>query len=291
MSSGPGGPGWFRASDGRWYPPQQPPAPQYGQQPPPYSAQYAPPPQQPWGAPGGWGAAPPPSGPPRKSGAGKAVVVVLSVLGVLVVLGGIGVYWVVSTVGETVAGVGGSGEGCDLVSGADVNTTLGGTYDLVQLGGALGDFAGVALDNRVLPSAEISCWAVESGDGGRLARIARHEGADAAQVFADERTRAMGTTQDQGGGLSVSTSGYFNKDVQAGDQAFCTSSDPIGFAGVLVRRGNVLIYVSTTAAGEGAGAVPDFQIPTDGSDPTAGITAGTDDANCDLAVALAARAS
>jgi len=212
------------------------------------------------------------------------------VLGALLLLGGVGIYWVASRVGQTVAG--GSGAGCTVVSSADVDATLRGTYDLVQLGGALGDFAGVALDNRVLPQAEVSCWAVESGDSsGRLARIARHEGADAAQVFAAERTAAMGTTTDQGGGVSVSTQPYFNKDVSAGDQAFCTSGDFSGSAGVLVRRGDVLIYVSTTAAGQGAGQVPDIQFPSEGTSPTAGITFGTDDANCDLAVALAARVS
>jgi hypothetical protein len=138
----------------------------------------------------------------------------------------------------------------------------------------------------------VNCWAVESDTsdtGGRLARIARHEGADAVQRFTEERTRAMGTTEDRGGGISVSTDEYFNKDVPAGDQAFCTSGDFLGSAGALVRRGNVLIYVSTTAAGQGAGTVPDIEIPTAPS-PNAGITFGTDDANCDLAVALAAKA-
>ncbi|MGE3286417.1 MAG: hypothetical protein AB7J32_09985, partial [Pseudonocardia sp.] len=256
--------------------------PQYGQ--PQYGQQYGQP-QQPWGAPQ-YGA---PAPPPRRGGAGKVVAVVLGLLGVLVLLGGLGIYWAVSRVSETVAG--GSGAGCSVVSAADVDSTLGGTYDLVQLGGTLGDFAGVALDNRVLPQAEVSCWAVESGDGGRLARVARHEGADAARVFTDERTKAMGTTTDQGGGLSVSTQAYFNKDVSAGDQAFCTSGDFAGSAGVLVRRGNVLVYVSTTAAGAGAGQVPDIQFPTDSTAPSAGISFGTDDANCDLAVALAARVS
>ena len=99
----------------------------------------------------------------------------------------------------------------------------------------------------------------------------------------------MGTTTDQGGGISVSTQPYYNKDVSAGDEAFCTRGDFAGSAGVLVRRGNVLVYVSTTAAGQGAGQVPDIQFPTDSTSPTAGISFGTDDANCDLAVALAAR--
>ena len=60
--------------------------------------------------------------------------------------------------------------------------------------------------------------------------------------------------------MSVSTDGYLGKDVQAGDEAFCTTGDLLSSAGALVRRGDTLIYVSTTAAGDGAAAVPDVNL-------------------------------
>lgn len=327
MSQTPGGPDWVQGPDGRWYPPVPPqsgppPGGPYGQAPygqnpygqpsygqgtygqSPYGqSPYGP---GPYGQPGtgqggygGYGAHPPPGfppagGPPPRSGrTGKVVAIVVGVVVAVVVLAGVALYSLVSSVGGAVAGD--SGEGCAAVAAADVDAALGGTYDLVQLGGLAGGVAGGTLDSRVLADAQVSCWAVESSDnnetGGRLARIARHEGADAAQRFLDERTRAMGTTEDRGGGISVSTDSYFNKDVRAGDEAFCTSGDFLGSAGVLVRRGNVLVYVSTTAAGQGAGAVPDIQFPSGPSSPNAGVTFGTDDANCDLAVALAAKVS
>lgn len=209
----------------------------------------------------------------------------------VVVLTGVALYGLVSSIADSVGGIGATGAGCTAVTTDDVNIALGGTYEVIQLDGAIGGLTAPVLDSRVLADAEVTCWAVEAGEaetGGRLARIARHEGTDAAQRFVAERTAAMGTTEDRGGGLSVSSSGYFNKDVAAGDEAFCTSGDFLGSAGVLVRRGNVLVYVSTTAAGEGAGAAPDVEIPSAPS-PGAGLTFGTDDDNCDLAVALAAR--
>ena len=119
--------------------------------------------------------------------------------------------------------------------------------------------AGPALDSRVLADAPTTCWASEDKDG-KLTRIARYQGADAAARFAQEKERAKGSTVDKGNGLSVSTEGYLGKDVQAGDEAFCTTGDPLSSAGALVRRGDTLVYVSTTAAGDGAAAVPDIKI-------------------------------
>jgi hypothetical protein len=155
---------------------------------------------------------------------------------------------------------------------------------VIQLGGSIGGLAAPVLDSRVLADAP-TCWAVESGNGaGRLARVARYSGGDATARFAKEKTAAQGTTEDRGNGLSVSTDAYFAGDVQAGDQAFCTSGDALGSAGALVRRGDTLIYVSTTAAGDGASAIPQI-----GVDESGKITFATDKANCDKAVALAAK--
>lgn len=260
-SSGPP-PGWYRASDGRWYPP---PAPQYGA--PQYgSPQFG---------------TPPPA--PRRRGPGRAVVVVAAVVVALVVLGGIALNRWVTGIGESIGGLAG-GTGCDAVATDAVDGALGGSYEVIQLGGLTG-IAAPVLDSRVLADAS-TCWAVESGDGGRLARIARYSGSDAAERFAAERTVAMGTTEDQGGGLTVSTSAYFNKDVQAGDEAFCTTGDFTASAGVLVRTGDLLVYVSTTAAGDGAASIPDIEFDQAGG-PSDAVRFGTDDANCDLAVALA----
>jgi hypothetical protein len=201
----------------------------------------------------------------------------------LLVLGGIALNRFVTGIGDSLGGLTG-GTGCDAVPTDAVDAALGGSYEVVQLGGLTG-IAGPVLDSRVLADAS-TCWAVETGDGGRLARIAHHSGSDAAERFAAERTAAMGTTTDQGGGLSVSTPAYFNKDVPAGDEAFCTTGDVIASAGVLVRTGDLLVYVSTTAAGDGAATIPDIEFDPAGG-PSDAVRFGTDDANCDLAVALA----
>ena len=296
----PGGPGWYQAADGRWYPAP----PQYGgpRQPPhgaPQPAHGAPPPA--YDAPHGR--------PPRKSSAGRIIAIVLAVVVVLVALAGFAVFRFVSGVGERVGDLAGdAGLGCDAVSTEAVDAALGGRYEVIQLGG-LGRIAAPVLDSRVLADAP-TCWAVEAGDaetGGRLARIARYSGADAAERFAAEKTAAMGTTQDQGNGVSVSSSAYFDKDVPAGDEAFCTTGDPTASAGALVRRGDLLVYVSTNAAstnaastnaastnaastnaaGDGASSIPDLDLGP-GAGPSDAITFGTDDANCDRAVALAA---
>jgi hypothetical protein len=234
-----------------------------------------------YGPPGGYG--PPPGPPPRRRSGAKVALIVVGVVLAVVVAGGVAAIWFVSsTVGRV---VGDTALGCDFVAAEDVNGVLGGGYELVQLGGGIGDFAGVALDSRVL-AGEDTCWGVESSDGGRLVRIARYEGADAAQRFADERAVAAGTSEDRGGGITVSTDPYLARDVDAGDEAFCTTGDGTTSAGALVRRGNLLVYVSTTAAGGGATAVPEIVTTESG-----GIGFASDGPNCDLAVQLASRVS
>ena len=269
----------------------QPPAPyRPGSYPPP--GPYGPPAYGP--PPNGWGPPPqgpppghrlppygPPPGPPQKKGsAGKVVAIVLVVLLALLALGGFFVYRAVSGFFGTVGGLTeGAGAECSAVSTADVNAALGGEWTVFQLGG-LSQIAGPALDSRVLADAPTTCWASEDKDG-KLTRIARYQGPDAAARFAQEKERAKGSTVDKGNGLSVSTEGYLGKDVQTGDEAFCTTGDPLASAGALVRRGDTLVYVSTTAAGNGAAAVPDIKIGEDNQ-----IGFGTDDANCALAVKL-----
>ena len=255
---------------------------------PPQPGPYGPPPQGPYGARPPYGPPyqpPQPPPPPRKSNTGKILLIVLGVFVVLIVAAVVAVSVLIGNVANKVGNIaGGTGVGCDAVATDDGNAALGGTYDVIQLGGGIGAMAAPALDSRVLADAP-TCWAVESGNGsGKLARIARYTGGDAAARFAKEKTAAHGTTQDRGNGLSVSTEGYFGGDVAAGDEAFCTSGDVLGSAGALVRRGDTLIYVSTTAAGDGAASPPQLGVGADGT-----MTFATDKANCDKAVALAAK--
>jgi len=87
MSDVSQGPGWWQASDGRWYPPQSvPPA-----------APVAPPPPAP-GPPPQWGA--PPAGPPKK--ANRGCLIALAIVGALVVLGGIAATVLIVVVGREV---------------------------------------------------------------------------------------------------------------------------------------------------------------------------------------------
>lgn len=119
MSSGPQGPGWWRASDGRWYPPQAGQAPQQPAS-QPYTPYPAPSyrqsqPQQFSGAAfSGPGAIP-----PKKSNR-NIWIVVLSILGVLLVVGVVGVWWIFRTVSDTVSSTIGGGK-LDCPSGDEIS--------------------------------------------------------------------------------------------------------------------------------------------------------------------------
>ena len=100
MSMQPQGPGWWRASDGRWYPPQ--PRPAY--------------PPQPFGA-----------GPPvpqKKSGGHGVLIAVLIVVAVVLGVGVLGVYFVYRTVSNSVSDAVGGGE-LNCPSAADISTLVG----------------------------------------------------------------------------------------------------------------------------------------------------------------------
>jgi len=85
MSDVSQGPGWWQASDGRWYPPQQAPT-------------AAPPPPPQWGAP----PAPQWTPPPAKKGGNKGCLIALAVVGVLLVLGIVATVVVIAAVGDEV---------------------------------------------------------------------------------------------------------------------------------------------------------------------------------------------
>lgn len=99
MSMQPQGPGWWRASDGRWYPPQ--PRPTY-------------PPQS-------FGAVPPAS--QKKSGRG-VLLAVLAVVGVVLVAGVLGVYFLYRTATDAVSDVVGGGN-LKCPSAADISSLVG----------------------------------------------------------------------------------------------------------------------------------------------------------------------
>jgi hypothetical protein len=144
---------------------------------------------------------------------------------------------------------------CSLVASRDVVTMLGGeTWTIIDAGSTVTR----AYDSRVLQGVPTSCVAINPSND-RLARIARYQGADASARFAEEKQKAA---------RGDAKGPYLGKDVQAGDEAFCTTGSKTATAGssagALVRTGDTLVYVSTTAAGEGA----------------------RDGANCDLSLRL-----
>ena len=128
MSQQPQGPGWWRASDGRWYPPQPPqPGPPYPAQPPqpgqlfmPHQ-QYGPPPQ------------PPPAPRTRNRGCIMAVVVVVVVLLAGVGVAGYFIYRAVNTVTEIAGGVGSFGA-ANCPTEQDVTSIVGSPVTLAVSG-------------------------------------------------------------------------------------------------------------------------------------------------------------
>ncbi len=248
--------------------PQQPPAP---------GAWGAPPPQQTpgWGAatpqqpPGGWGTPPQqasgwapgdpgaPGGPPvgwapapAKSGGNgclKGCLIAGAIGVVLLILLVIGVM----VLGQRfVEDMGLNPDGtlteCALVSSADVSDALDGSAEALPLGGIVDATVGQLLDKRIIPDAE-DCWI--AGDDTATGRIARQSG-DASGSFNAARDAAR-------------DGGYFAGGVSGlGDEAFCTGMSEAGSFGVLVRRGDTLVYVSLINAGftDGSG----FEINADG---------------------------
>ena len=203
------------------YPGYPPAAPGYGPHAP---ARPGPPPRE-----------APPLPPPRRSGSGCLVALVLVV--VILVLGAVAVRAILEQLGRTaseaydrtVDGVRGVGR-CDFLTDAEAQAALG-ESEVVGLG-ALS--RGVPqLDTRVLPQAP-SCLVAASS--GRFGRVARQQAADAPALFDAEAARAR------------SGSAPYHAGAVRGlrDEAFCTTLDATGAAGVLLRRGDVLVYASVT---------------------------------------------
>jgi hypothetical protein len=153
------------------------------------------------------------------------------------------------------------GTPCAIISDADLSAALGSSASAIKLEGFFDATLGLILDKRVLPNAE-DCWITSDGSS-PIGRIARYQGGDASAVFQQERQNAAPTSQDQGNGVSLESSGYYAGDVSGlGDAAFCTGISPAIQAGVLVRKGDTLVYVSLS--GPADGSVPDMGTTADG---------------------------
>ena len=64
-------------------------------------------------------------------------------------------------------------------------------------------------------------------------------------MFDAARQKAAPSSSDQGGGVTVEDSGYFGGEVAGlGDEAFCTGISPAIMAGVLVRKGDRVVYAT-----------------------------------------------
>jgi hypothetical protein len=179
----------------------------------------------------------------------KACLIIGVILVVLAILAVVALGIFVNRVAESV-GVdsnGNIGTPCPFISNSDLSSAIGSQAESLQLTGFFDATIGLVLDKRVLPNAD-DCW-VTSNDStdasAAIGRMARYQGSDAAAVFAQEKKNAQPTSQDQGGGITLENPGYFAGDVQGfGDEAFCTDSTISGQTGVLVRKGDTLLYVS-----------------------------------------------
>jgi hypothetical protein len=248
MSDSPQGPGWWLASDGKYYPPEQAPQPQ-----PPPPPPVAPPPV---GAP-----APAPA---NKSG-GKGCLYALIAVAALVLIAVVGVIAAVAFLGgEAIDSIedAATQKDCSFLSSSAASDALGQQVDALELSGFTG-FLGVGTDNRVLEDSP-GCVLV-AGNDEIAARVARYQGSDASARFDQERDVADGTSQDQGGGLSLETDAYLSDDeVSTGDEGFCTTSSLLGASGALVRKGDTLVYVSIQPAIGSTGTVPDLDLDAGG---------------------------
>jgi hypothetical protein len=229
MSDSSQGPGWWQASDGRWYPPQSHPTQPAAPPPPTYGA----PPPVAYGTPAA-----------KKPGMPGWAKVVLILGGILVVLVGgctvaVGVF--ANKVSNDLT------KGCSFLSTAEAKKAFGTDVQTLQLGG-ITKIANAALDTRVLANAP-SCMITPGKDSTiGLSRVAKLDSGDAKATFSKELTNAKGVSSDQGNGITVSTDAYLSEEaVKLGDEAFCTTSILTGSSGALVRKGNSLVYVSVAA--------------------------------------------
>jgi hypothetical protein len=171
--------------------------------------------------------------PPGNNGCLRACLIVGGILVVLLVVGGIIASMFVGRLVEQVqenpeAVFGGD---CQLVSSLEVSDALGEDVQVLSLEGVMDSTLGALLDKRLLPDAP-DCWiAGPNGTAGRIAVVDE----DAEVVFANSRAEAEAS--------------YLLTDIgDIGDEAFCTTMDQQGSAGILVRFGERVVYVSLLAS-------------------------------------------
>jgi hypothetical protein len=254
------------ASDGKWYPPEQAPRPEVPQTQPvsPYS-------------PAGPATTPPPA---QTSSAAKGCLIAAAVVFGLLGLGVVGVGVFLAAFGDDVVESAVGGGPCPFLSDDEASDALGSGTEAIETRGLSNVLT--VIDARVLAT-EPSCALLggESEDGagdGGLGRVARYEGGEADERYAQELEKAKGITEDRGNGVSVTSDEYLNRELEDfGDEAFCTTSSGVG-AGVLVRDGDTLVYVSVVADVS--------QTPGVNLDPE-NPRLGTDDAHCELAQQIA----
>lgn len=187
--------------------------------------------------------------PPAKSGMNGCAIAAI-VLVVLLVLGGVGVFVVGAVVinkgkDKLEQATGGNLDltvgDCPVLSNSKAKELFGANAEATTI--PLEGLIGFAFDDRVLRDSD-SCW-VNNADQQSLIVLHHREGGDARAAYQKERDLAQPTSQDQGGGLTLENEGYFDKDVSGlGDEAFCTGSSLSGATGVLVRKGDRLLYLS-----------------------------------------------
>ena len=152
---------------------------------------------------------------------------------------------------------------CSIISSSDLSDALKGDAEALPLGGIVDATIGQLLDKRVIPDAD-DCWI--AGENTATGRIARQSG-NGSGSFNSARDAAQ-------------IGGYFAGDVSGvGDEAFCTGMSEAGSFGVLVRRGDTLVYVSLINASITTGS--GFETNQDG--------VITSPETCDLAGKVAAK--
>lgn len=264
-------PGWGQQPATPEAAPASQPGPAWGAPPP-----ATPPPATP-GAPAGWNASsgpaspggtppgawnPAPASSSGSSGCLKLALILVAVGAIALTVFVVGVLLLGKGLVDSMGGVnndGSVGKPCTIVDNATLSGVLGSKAEAIQLDGLWDATIGMIADKRVLPNA-YDCW-ITADESTPLGRIAEYQGGDAAAVYQQELKNAQPTSQDQGGGVSLENSGYFAGSVSGlGDEAFCTGVSTAIQAGVLVRKGDTLLYVSLS--GPGDGTVPSME-PTD----------------------------
>ena len=188
MSQQPQGPGWWRANDGRWYPPQPPqPVPPYLQQPQqPFMPhqQYGPPQQ-------------PPAPRTKNRGCVIAVVVVVAVLLVGAGVAGYFIYRAVTTVTEIAGGVGvGSFGEANCPTEQDVSSIVGSPVTLAVSGNVVvaSGCSYLAVDRSGGADIQITTGAALIADEqfASVASDAANEGTTPEPISVGDRAEAFG---------------------------------------------------------------------------------------------------